>query len=592
MRPPASRARPAATPTSVDWAAIRQLLPWLHGHGARIGLSLALLVLAKVATVSLPLLLRDAVDALDTRAAAPVGLLVAYGVLRFAAAGFRELQSVVFAWVQNALVRRMSVRVVEHLHRLGLRYHLERHTGAVARDIGRGTSSVSTLLNYLLFNIVPTIIEVLLVSAILLWNYDLRFALTCLLTFSLYVAFTFGVTQWRLRFRTEMNRLDSRANSEAVDGLLNYETVKYFGNEPFELQRYDRTLEEWGDASIRSQASLSFLNAGQGLIIAAGVSVGMVLAALGVEDGTLSLGDFVAVNAFLVQIFLPLGFLGTVYSILRHALTDMERMFDLLAIPPEITDRDGATPLVVEEPSVEFRNVSFGYTPDRPVLHGLSFRVEPGTTVAFVGPSGAGKSTLARLLFRFYDVDRGEVRVGGRDVREVTWESLRAAIGIVPQDTVLFNESLRYNLRYARLDATDDELDAAVRQAELSAFIASLPQGLDTVVGERGLKLSGGEKQRVAIARAMLKRPAVLVFDEATSSLDSRSEQAILASMREVAAQRTSLVIAHRLSTIADADCIHVLDGGRIVESGTHDELLARGGLYAHLWALQRDVAA
>jgi ABC-type transport system involved in Fe-S cluster assembly fused permease/ATPase subunit len=583
------RTPPGPPAPRTDWSSLAQLLPWLRGHRRRIGVSLALLLAAKLATVALPLILRDVVDQLDTRVAAPIGLLLLYGALRLASTGFRELQSVVFAWVQNALVRQMSVRVVQHLHDLGLRFHLERHTGAVARDIGRGTSSVSTLLNYLLFNIVPTLVEVGLVATILLISYDRRFALACLITFLAYVVFTFAVTQWRLKFRTEMNALDSRATSEAVDGLLNFETVKYFGNEAFERDRYDRTLREWGDASIRSQASLSFLNVGQGLIIAAGVTVGMVLAAKGVEDGTMTLGDFVAVNAFLVQIFLPLGFLGTVYSILRHSLTDMERMFGLLALPPEISDREGARVLDVRVPSLRFDGVHFGYHPERQVLHDLSFRIEPGSTVAFVGPSGAGKSTLSRLLYRFYDVTSGSIRIDDLDVRHVTQESLRASIGIVPQDTVLFNESLLYNLQYARLDATRDEIEEAARMAEIHDFIVSLPEGYDTVVGERGLKLSGGEKQRVAIARAILKRPAILIFDEATSSLDSRSEQAILGSMRRVSANRTTIVIAHRLSTIAEADRIYVLEGGRIVEAGRHEELLERAGTYANLWRMQSE---
>jgi len=589
------RARPTEVPKQgrLDWQILRSLLPWVWEYRFRSGIALLLLVAAKVATVSVPQILREVVDNLDptiaTTVVLPLSLLIAYGALRFASTLFRELQSTVFAWVRQGIMRRMSRRVVSHLHSLSLRFHLARKTGAVARDIGRGTNSVSTLLNYLLFNIVPTFIEVGLVAAILVLQYDTRFATVCLGAFVTYLVFTFAVTRWRMKFRIEMNQLDSKASSEAIDGLLNYETVKYFGNEDFEVGRYDASLADQETAAIKSQASLALLNAGQGLIIAVGVTWTMVLAAQGVVDGTMSIGDLVAVNAYLIQIFIPLGFLGTVYSILKHSLADMERMFDLLDEDPEIEDAPDARPLDPARGDIAFDGVSFAYDPNRPILKNVSFDVPAGSQVALVGPSGSGKSTIARLLYRFYDVQDGVVRVAGSDVREVTWSSLRDAIGIVPQDTVLFNDTIRYNLQYARLDAPFEDLVEAARMANILDFIEGLPDGWDTVVGERGLKLSGGEKQRVAIARAILKRPRFLIFDEATSSLDSRSEQAILGAMRDVARGHTTLVIAHRLSTIVDSDQILVLDAGEVVERGTHDELLARDGLYAQMWALQQD---
>jgi len=549
--------------------------------------------LAKVATVTIPMVLKEIVDTLDAAGGAalavPVGLLLAYGTLRFVTTMFRELQSAVFAWVQSGIVRSISVRVVEHLHRLSLRFHLQRKTGAVARDIGRGTSSVSTVLNYMLFNIVPTFVEVLLVAIILTTAYHAMFAIVCLVTFVIYVIFTFGVTRWRMKFRTRMNALDSQASSQAIDGLLNFETVQYFGNARFELERYDESLQAWSKASIQSQTSLGLLNAGQGLLIAAGVTCTMLLAAQGVVDQSMTIGDLVAVNAYLIQIFIPLGFLGTVYSILKHALADMERMFELLETPAEVVDAADASPLQVSDGDVRFEDVRFSYDEEREVLHEVSIHIPAGSSVAVVGPSGSGKSTLARLLFRFYDVGSGSIRVDGQDIREVTQESLRAAIGVVPQDTVLFNDTIRYNLHYARLDASDAEIEDAARMANIHDFIESLPQGYDTLVGERGLKLSGGEKQRVAIARALLKRPAVMIFDEATSSLDSQSEQVILSSMRSVAAERTTLMIAHRLSTVVDCAQIIVLAHGRVVERGTHQELLSLDGLYARMWRLQQD---
>ncbi len=577
----------------LDGKIFKALLPYVWRYRWRTFLSLLLLLAAKGATVAVPLVLKQVVDTLDVEASdaiiVPLGLLVAYGGLRLASTLFRELQRTLFAWVQYDIVREIAGRVLSHLHSLSLRFHLDRKTGAVARDIDRGTSSVSTFLNYLLFNIVPTIVEVGLVAAILLREYSLRFALVCVVAFVAYVGFTFGITRWRLKYRTEMNQRDSLASSQAIDGLINYETVKYFGNERFELERYGEALAAWSKAGVRSQSSLALLNVGQGLIIAGAVTWTMVLAAQGVADRELTIGDLVAVNAYLIQIFLPLGFLGTVYSILKHALADMERMFDLLERKPEIVDLPDAQPLAVTGGHVRFDNVRFSYNDDREVLHGITIDIPAGQRVAVVGPSGSGKSTLARLLFRFYDVSSGRVTIDGQDLRHVAQQSVRDAIGIVPQDTVLFNDTLHYNLQYARLDATDDEIIEAARAANIHDFVSSLPQGYDTLVGERGLKLSGGEKQRVAIARALLKRPRILVFDEATSSLDSRSEQAILEAMRRVAAGHTSLVIAHRLSTIVDADRIVVLRDGEVVEQGTHAELLGGDGLYAEMWRLQQE---
>ncbi|MCP5352489.1 MAG: ABC transporter ATP-binding protein/permease [Chromatiales bacterium] len=575
-----------------DWRNLSGLLPFVWEYRGRVLIALASLLLAKVANVGVPLVLKDIVDALDVDGdqamVLPLMLLFGYGALRLAASLFNELRDALFAKVRYRAMRRISNRVLTHLHRLSLRYHLERQTGAVSRDLERGTRSVSSLLNYLIFQIIPLFVEFALVAAVLFTQYDPMFAVVTFGTVAVYVAFTLAITNWRMHFRHSMNRLDSEANTRAVDSLINYETVKYFGNEALEVRRYDATLEEWEDAAVKSQTSMSMLNFGQGAIIAVGVTLIMIMASQGVVDGTLSLGDLVLVNAFLLQLFIPLNFLGVVYRAIRYALADMDLMFKLLEKEPEIQDRADATALVVRGGEIRFEGVEFGYKADRQILHGVDFTVPAGRKVAVVGASGAGKSTLSRLLYRFYDVDGGRVLIDGQDVREVTQESLRAAIGIVPQDTVLFNDTIHYNIAYARPDAGQAEIEQAARMAHIHDFIVRLPQGYQTVVGERGLKLSGGEKQRVAIARAILKRPRILIFDEATSSLDSAAEQAILGALREIAEHHTTLVIAHRLSTIVDADEILVMRDGRVIERGSHRHLLAAPGQYAEMWELQQ----
>ena len=574
-----------------DLRTLRSLVPFLWEYRGRVLAALAFLILAKAANVGVPLVLKDIVDALDAsrnpHLVLPLALLAAYGLLRLGSSAFNELRDSIYARVRHGAMRRISVRALEHLHRLSLRYHLERRTGGISRDMERGTRAVSSLLNYMVFNILPTLVEVLLVAGILLKKYSPWFAVITFASVVVYIAYTFFITEWRMKYRVEMNRLDSEANTRAIDSLINYETVKYFGNEALEVRRYDDTLRRWEDAAVRSQTSLSALNVGQASIIALGVTAIMVMAARGVVEGELTLGDLVLVNALLLQLFIPLNFLGIVYSQLKHALADLRNLFQVLETRPEIRDRPDARPLEVGDGEVRFEHVSFAYDPERPILHDVSFTIPPGRKVAVVGPSGAGKSTLARLLFRFYDVQSGAIRINGQDIREVTQASLRAAIGIVPQDTVLFNDTLLYNIRYARPEADFEEVVAAAKLASIHDFIVSLPKGYETVVGERGLKLSGGEKQRVAIARAILKNPKILIFDEATSSLDSVSERQILDAMRRVAANHTTLVIAHRLSTIVDADHILVMEQGRIVEQGNHVSLLEMNGIYARLWALQ-----
>jgi ATP-binding cassette subfamily B protein len=596
--------RAASAPDTPDQRAstrevVAWILPFVLRHRARTALAIVLLLAGKGATVATPLVLKRVVDALtplagsaavDVAAAAATAFagLLAYGGLRAATTLARELQNAVYSRVEHAVVRSISVQTLQHLHALSLRFHLERQTGAVTRDIGRGTTGVSSMMRFLLFNIAPTLVEVAMVVGILVTQYAWSFGVVVLVTFAFYVAFTLRVTQWRIPIRGEMNEADSEAQQRAVDGLVNYETVKYFTNEPHEIGRYDRSFARWETAANRTETSLSLLNAGQGVIITAGVTVLMLLAARGVTAQQMTVGDLVALNAFLIQLFIPLGFLGTIYSMLKSASVDLERLFTLLHRRPEIVDRPGATALRVAGGHVRFDNVRFAYEPERPILRGVSLEIPAGRTVAIVGASGAGKSTIARLLFRFYDVTGGTITIDGQDTAGVTQASLRGAIGIVPQDTVLFNDTLYANIAYGNLDATREQVIAAIHAAQLDAFVASLPRGLDTVVGERGLKLSGGEKQRVAIARAMLKDPPILVFDEATSSLDLETERNILDTMAAAAQNRTTLVIAHRLSTVAQADQIVVLQQGEVVERGTHAELLAHGGVYANLWSIQQ----
>ncbi|MCS4502570.1 ATM1-type heavy metal exporter [wastewater metagenome] len=592
MRPVWHHPRTESPSGRTDAGNLWRMLGYLRPWRGRVALALAALIGAKLAVVGVPLLLKRVVDALDTGGSAmfvtALGLLGAYGALRLANSGFSELRDALFARVRYAAMHRLSTTVLRHLHELSLGYHLERRTGAVSRDLARGTRSVSSILNYLVLNLVPTLAETLLVVGILIWHYSWTFSATTAAAIAVYIAFTLSVTEWRMSHRHRMNALESRANDRAVDSLLNYETVKYFNNEPHELRAYDRTLDEWTDAAVRTQVSMGVLNFGQGAIIAVAVTAIMVQAALGVSAGAMSLGDLVMVNGLLLQLFMPLNVLGSIYRAMKYALADMDLVFRLLDTPAGVTDRPDAQPLMVREGCVRFEGVAFGYRPERRVVEDIDFTIGPGRKVAVVGPSGAGKSTLARLLFRFWDPDEGRITIDGQDLRECTQDSVRTAIGIVPQDTVLFNDTIAYNIGYGAPAAGRAEIERAARLADIHDFIVTLPDGYDTVVGERGLKLSGGEKQRVAIARVILKQPPILVFDEATSSLDSRSEGAILGALDEVARGVTTLVIAHRLSTVADADEILVMEHGRIRERGSHAALLARDGLYAHLWRLQQ----
>ena len=575
-----------------DWHNLKGMLPFLWEFRGRALFALACLVLAKVANVGVPVYLKKIVDSLNEQPEQililPVGLLAVYGVLKLSASMFNELRDVVFAKVRYRAMRRLSTRVLTHLHKLSLRFHLERRTGGISRDLERGTRSVSSILNYMAFSILPIVVEFSLVAFVLLNEYDVIFTLAIFGSVVVYMLFTFAVTEWRMDFRHHMNSLDSKSNGQAIDSLMNYETVKYFNNEQMEIDRYDSALSEWEYWAVRSQSSMSILNFGQGAIIALGVTLVMYLAIDGVVQGNMSIGDLVLVNAFLLQLFIPLGFLGIVYRQIKYSLADMDLVFKLLEKQPEITDRENAADLKVSQGHVVFDHVDFGYQQERQILKNVSFEIRGGEKVAVVGHSGAGKSTLSRLLYRFYDINRGKILIDDQDISAVKQDSLREAISIVPQDTVLFNESIYYNLQYGCPEASHDEIVQAAKLAHIHEFIENLPDGWDTVVGERGLKLSGGEKQRVAIARAILKKPKILVFDEATSSLDSKTEKAIQSTLQEIARDHTTLVIAHRLSTVVDADRILVMDQGKVVEQGTHEQLIKSKGHYAHMWELQQ----
>ncbi len=594
-----------------DFANLKKLSTYLWEYRGRVLLALSCLMLSKLAIVAVPLLLKKIINTLDAGSSEPageaasqvsdsagilgnqdvllvaLGFVAAYGLLRLCSSLFKELRDALFARVRYRAMHQLSTQVLTHLHELSLAFHLERRTGSISKDLSRGTNSLSSIVNLLVFNIVPTAAEFLLVAGILLGGYGWQYTIVVFITVAIYIGFTLMFSGWRMQFRHEMNRLDSLSNGRAVDSLLNYETVKYFNNERREIDAYDEHMQEWADAGVKSQVTMSTLNFGQAAIVAVGVTIIMMLATRDVANNTITLGDIVLINALMLQLFVPLNVLGVVYRGLQYALADMDLVLKLLERIPGIQDKSGATDLAIKDASIEFKDVHFAYLPERPILQGISFSVKAGTKVAVVGPSGAGKSTLSRLLFRFYDVDSGQVLVDGVDVRDCTQASLRKALGVVPQDTVMFNDTIRYNLAYAHPDSSDEDVFEAARRAKLSDFIAELPQGYETVVGERGLKLSGGEKQRMAIARVVVKNPPIIIFDEATSSLDTQSEQAILEGMNAVAKRATSLVIAHRLSTVVDADQILVMDAGRIVEEGTHETLLEKNGLYATLWHMQ-----
>ncbi|MBQ1764018.1 MAG: ABC transporter ATP-binding protein/permease [Aquincola sp.] len=594
--PPSAAADPAQRRS--DWGTLARLLPYLWRYRWRVGLALSFLILAKVANVGVPLLLKQLVDRLSIQPGSvqamlvvPVGLLVAYGLLRLSTSVFTELRELVFAKATEGTTRSIALQVFQHLHALSLRFHLERQTGGMTRDIERGTRAVQSLFSYSLYSILPTLIEMVMVLTLLGVKFDAWFAGITLIALLVYIGFTVAVTEWRTQFRKQLNELDSKAHSRAIDSLLNYETVKYFNNEQYEARRYDESLNNLRRAAVKSQRTLSLLNTGQQLIIAAALIAMLWRATEGVVAGRMTLGDLVMVNAFMIQLYVPLNFLGVIYREIKQGLADLDKMFVLLEREREVADQPGAQPLQVSEGRVRFEQVRFAYEgpQGRPILHEVSFEIPPGKTVAVVGPSGAGKSTLARLLYRFYDVapGAGRITIDGQDIRAVTQASLRAAIGIVPQDTVLFNDTVAYNIGYGRPEASQAEIEAAARAAHIHDFIAGTPQGYDTMVGERGLKLSGGEKQRVAIARTLLKNPPILIFDEATSALDSANERAIQAELHSAARGKTALVIAHRLSTVVDAHEIVVMEQGRVVERGPHAALLALDGVYARMWRLQ-----
>ncbi|WP_404426926.1 ABCB family ABC transporter ATP-binding protein/permease [Thalassospira australica] len=594
-----------------EFGVVKTFLPYLWPRGefelkVRVVIALLFLVGAKVANVYVPVLYKYAVDALDggDKAGAssggavdatslivvPVGMIVAYGLVRVLSSAFGELRDAVFAKVAQRAIRTSALGVFEHLHALSLRFHLDRQMGGLSRAIERGVKGIEFLLSFMLFNILPTLLEIFMVSGILWVLYDFWFALITFVTIVIYIAFTLIVTEWRMKFRREMNQRDDEANTKAIDSLINYETVKYFNNEDHESRRYDNALRGYETAAVKSQESLSKLNIGQGAIIAVGLVLNMLLAAKGVQDGNMTIGDFVLVNTYLLQLYMPLNFLGFVYRQIKQSLTDMERMFSLLDVEKEVEDKAGAPALACGDAAIRFEDVKFAYNPDRQILKGVSFEVPAGKTVAVVGPSGAGKSTLTRLMFRFYDVSSGRITIDGQDIRDVSQTSLRRSIGIVPQDTVLFNDTIAYNIAYGRPGADEAEITNAAKLASIDGFIAGLPQGFKTMVGERGLKLSGGEKQRVSIARMLLKRPKVMIFDEATSALDTRTEKDIQQALRDVSRGHTTLVIAHRLSTVIDADEIIVLRDGQVAERGRHQDLLSQDGLYAEMWAQQQEI--